>query len=855
MRAISKFGWGFIALSIVLSIWIIFGGTSRADGFVDGIRLDATGTILEAYDGTTTDIVIPSTVKTINTGAFSNSPNLLSVTPEGETPSIGSIVIPGHVTTIQDNAFSNCECINSVTLSEGVLTVGAAAFRGCANLVGISLPSTLETLGADAITGTGITTITIPKNCTTFLSGISGDLSLVSVTVDPGNSQYSSVIAPNGNGLVYNKAGTNLVMVPKGSVSGNSGTSVADAFQLPASTKSIDTNALNRCAYIREIYIPSSVEQINDQGDFVPNIIWGDNFGSEAHTFAGLLQAQGDLVTFKSTQKNPDGSYTITFDTNGGTPVPETQNVLPGGKVTKPTSPSKPGYLFSNWYTSKDITSTSVPYDFESPVYGGFTLYAGYTTEPTPPPTTEIPVRFYYNNTLIDTKYVQSGSVVTPTTKGPSGVTITWYKDSNFTTQFNFNTPITVETNLYGKGNAIVPKYWVTFNANGGTIDGATSKQIEYTSGDTALPGADRVVRSGYTFGGWYTDDACTVPYTAVTGTVTVYAKWTQSTTTGPYTVTFYMNDGTGATFGSYPSINAGTTIAEPAQKPTRTGYTFSGWYTTSACTQGTAFNFGYTTINANTSLYAKWIATGTAKYTVVLTLNGGTLNGYTGSATYMLDPMTNVSTIPSPTRQGYVFAGWYKDSACTIPATTITENTTLYAKWTDGSSDPNTCTITFNSNGGSSVASIKVSKYGYITRALETPTKAGYRFTGWYTDPTCINLFSPSQQITTSMTLYAGWIIDGSWIPGNGNGTGSGTGTGNNNVNVNGNNNNVTYQVNSDGTVTKTQVKDNTPKTADNFDERWLLCLAMFMVGIAAVLLSSRNRAKLILEKVNSRK
>lgn len=847
MKAVSKFGWGFIALSIILSIWIIFGGTTRADGFVNGIKLSADGTVVEEYDGTTHDVIIPSSAKIIKDGVFSNQNELWSVTPEGGTPLTGTIVIPGTVTTINDNAFSGCDNINSVTLSEGVITVGLAAFRGCENLVGISLPSTLGTLGSDAITGTGITSIYIPKNCTDFISGISGDLSLVSVTVDPSNSQYSSVKAPNGNYLVYNKAGTNLVMVPKGSTSGNSGTSVAEAFQLPATTKTIDTNALNKCEYIREIYIPASIEQINDQGNFYPDIIWGDDFGTEAHTYAGLLQASGKSVTFKSTQKNPDGSYTIVFDTNGGSPVPESQHVMPGNKVTKPTSPSKPGVVFGNWYTSNDITPTSVPYNFDSPVYGGFTLYAGYTTGPTPPPTTSYTVTFRYDNNVVDTKTVTAGSTVTATTNIPSGVTVTWYKDSSYTTPFNFATPITSDITLYGKSSPLTPTYLVTFNANGGTIDGSATKQISLKTGDT-LPGADRVIRSGYTFGGWYTDAACTIPYTYVNGNTTVYAKWTP-VAGATYTVTFYMNDGTGTTVDQYTSVPAGTTITETTKKPTRTGYTFSGWYTTAACTQGTAFSFGYTPINANTSLYAKWISSGTTKYTVVLNLNGGTLNGYTGSPTCMLDPMTLVSSIPSPTKAGYVFSGWYKDAACTIPADKITENTTLYAKWNDGSTDPNMCTITFNSNGGSSVASIKVSKNSYISRALETPTKAGYRFTGWYTDPACLNLFNPSQQITTNMTLFAGWVSDANWNPGGGTGTG-----GNNNVNVNGNNNNVTYQVNSDGTVTKTQVKDNTPKTADNFDERWLLCLAMFMVGIASILLSSRNRAKLILEKVNSR-
>ena len=80
-------------------------------------------------------------------------------------------------------------------------------------------------------------------------------------------------------------------------------------------------------------------------------------------------------------------------------------------------------------------------------------------------------------------------------------------------------------------------QYKVTFNANGhGTAPAAQT----VTSGSKATKPTDPTA-SGYTFGGWYTDSACTKAYsfdTAVTGNITLYAKWTAAATPTPTPVT-----------------------------------------------------------------------------------------------------------------------------------------------------------------------------------------------------------------------------------------------------------------------------------------------------------------------------
>jgi len=65
--------------------------------------------------------------------------------------------------------------------------------------------------------------------------------------------------------------------------------------------------------------------------------------------------------------------------------------------------------------------------------------------------------------------------------------------------------------------------------------------------------------------------------------------------------------------------------------------------------------------------------------------------------------------------------------------------------------------TVHFDTDGGSHVESIKVMHGDLIS--VEDPVKEGYLFTGWYTDRDCTAQWNPeSDQVTDSMTLYAGW-------------------------------------------------------------------------------------------------
>lgn len=112
-------------------------------------------------------------------------------------------------------------------------------------------------------------------------------------------------------------------------------------------------------------------------------------------------------------------------------------------------------------------------------------------------------------------------------------------------------------------------------------------------------------------------------------------------------------------------------------------------------------------------------------------------------------------SQLPNRTATGWHFDGWYTNSSYTTPATTSTvvnSNMTLHAKWTEMNS------ITFNSNGGSSVATQYVLPGGTATRPTD-PTRTKYAFDNWYSDSGLTTVYNFSSPVNSNIILYAKWI------------------------------------------------------------------------------------------------
>ncbi|MCD7782596.1 MAG: InlB B-repeat-containing protein, partial [Firmicutes bacterium] len=215
------------------------------------------------------------------------------------------------------------------------------------------------------------------------------------------------------------------------------------------------------------------------------------------------------------------------------------------------------------------------------------------------------------------------------------------------------------------------------------------------------------------------------------------------TTTNTTYTVTFNSNGGSSV---SSQTVKSGSTATEPTS-PTRSGYTFDGWYTSSS--GGSKYSFS-TAVTSDLTLYAHWTANTVVTYTVTFDSNGGS-----SVSSQTVNSGSTATQPTSPTKTGYTFDGWYTSSSGGSKysfSTAVTSNLTLYAHWTI-----NTYTVTFNSNGGSSVTSQTVN-YGSTATQPTSPTRSGYTFDGWYTSSSGGSKYSFSTAVTSNLTLYAHW-------------------------------------------------------------------------------------------------
>ena len=553
-------------------------------------------------------------------------------------------------------------------------------------------------------------------------------------------------------------------------------------------------------------------------------------------------------VTLFAQWKTADNAYTVTYNANGGGgTVPEQQIVLAGetftvagqGSLTAPT-----GKAFTGWNTNSSGTGTAYTAGSSRTVSSNITLYAQWVTSSGQSYTV-----YYYANGAASGSPPASQTVLDGTTftvagqgslTAPAGTAFDgWNTDSYGTgTAYRAGTSQTVSSNitLYAQWvTSSGQSYTVTYNANGasGTVPSAQTALDGIT---IEIAGQGDLTYSGKAFNGWNTNSSGTgTTYPAgslltVNATITLYAQWIDSTGV-TYTVSYNSNGGT----GTVPSLTVsdGQTITLPGGSGlSYSGYTFAGW--TAISTNGTYYYIGQSyTVSGNVTFYAVWDYTGGSTYTVTFNANGGTgtpppsrlvgstssitlpsgsglsrtgytfagwstssepneTNTYTSGSSYSMY-YSNVtfyaawqvnsntitfdtnggSTVPSqtvnsggtatlpdpaPTKDGFTFGGWYSDSELTTTysfSTTVLTNITLYAKW----NPVPTYTVTFDSNGGSTVETQTVNSGGIATRPATNPTKEGFVFVNWYSDSALTTVYSFATTVTANITLYAKWL------------------------------------------------------------------------------------------------
>ena len=238
---------------------------------------------------------------------------------------------------------------------------------------------------------------------------------------------------------------------------------------------------------------------------------------------------------------------------------------------------------------------------------------------------------------------------------------------------------------LYITGSQMYPADYGKLLANGGSVEGDVvlgeaengpgtitgTGETEFNGKVTVAPGSTiekgifngEVINNGTISGGTFSG-------TVINGEDGTIAEGV-SIPNLKFIVTF-DNEGTRTT----AIIDNGAKLTAPAA-PTKEGYRFGGWYYNNSGGKA-KWDFDKDTVTRAMTLTAKWVRT----YTVTFETSGGS-----AVAPVTVDAGSTVTKPADPTKSGYTFGGWYKDSTLQTPWDfangTVTADTTLYAKWT----------------------------------------------------------------------------------------------------------------------------------------------------------------------------
>ena len=276
-------------------------------------------------------------------------------------------------------------------------------------------------------------------------------------------------------------------------------------------------------------------------------------------------------------------------------------------------------------------------------------------------------------------------------------------------------------------------EYLVTFDANQGVCDCLSANVLFDSEVQLPIP-----TREGYTFIGWYhNSQKFEDGIWKHLDNVSLTAEWKIT----EYSITYHLDGGENAP--SNPSVfTANDEVV--LEEPSRTGYTFVGWTFEGQTepTKNVKISLG---TKVNKEYTAHWQAN---TYHITFNPNGGSSSTLSMDMTYD----TNY-TLPTPTKTGYTFLGWYSGSTkYTSGISKISDNIELLAKW-----EAKSYTITYNPNGGMVSSTTQTVTYG-TAYTLHTPTRAGYTFEGWYSGSS--EIFSGTWNKDSGITVTAQWKV-----------------------------------------------------------------------------------------------
>ena len=594
-----------------------------------------------------------------------------------ENANLTTIAIPGGVSEIPESAFESCEELRAVTIGAGVERIGAYAFNGAA-LETISIPASVTDIDALAFTGCN---------------------DMTAVTVDSANGRYSSkdgfMYDKTLKHLLYGPGSLRYVEIPQGvtHIGANAfrGSNI-ERVVFPKTLVEIGDYAFMRCGQLKEVAIPESVTTI---GYSAFDNCWAPL--TDAYLPKHLESADIQYNSFYSGRTDREvalhyysgvlNQVAVCFDANGGELENPNQTLeIVGGAIVVPSAlpvPMREGRTFLGWFTAAEggdeVTAEIV-------VTGDGTYYAHWTEDGGSSGSPDVPVEIYTSPSAALRAALRDGKILMVMLgfdgcmylEGLKSQVVGMGKD--FSSDFVLFYANTLN-NAYGLDDETYTgsPYWGTFDPRVWKLSGRWSEEngrftIRHGYGESSTVWDLDNARSQWAeINAPPTAIEIESPASVVSNATALSAKLIfpdGTETTVSDDLTWQVVSGTAASVNSDGMLVpvSGTQGGDVIVRCD--GVFWSKQYSVSKTIHISGITDGGDTPTPTPTTY-----------TVTFNANGGSVS----PATRAVTSGAAVGTLPTPTRSGYTFDGWFTAAGGgtkVLDSTVVTGNVTYYAHW-----------------------------------------------------------------------------------------------------------------------------------------------------------------------------